>query len=102
MKRTALSLVCCLLAIPALAQWPAGTPEERQGSYPSPTGNPAPMEEMEVHRSEDGRWVTEEGYEVKGFEERDESRPNVNMHHTEPKTSSDDPPHQRATPGELE
>lgn len=102
MKRTLTTLLSLVLAGPVLAQWPEGTPLEERGSYPSPMGNPTPMEKLEVFRTDDGRWVTRDGREVVGFPDDESSIPNRNLHRTDPDNTIDDPPHEWSTPGELE
>lgn len=88
-------------AQPALAQWPAGTPQDDTGSRPSPMGTPAPMKKLETHHNDQGQIVTEDGRVVKGLPEND-SVPNRNMHRTEQDTVTKDPAHYSATPGEIE
>lgn len=73
MKKTLFSLlVSGLIMSPAFAQWPAGTPEERQGAYPSPSGNPAHTEELDTYTDSQGRVRTEEGYPVETSPSGDE------------------------------
>jgi hypothetical protein len=88
-------------ALPAIAQWPAGTPRDDTGARPSPMGNPTPMEKLETHRNEQGQIVTDDGRVVKGMPEND-TVPNRNMHRTEQETLTEDAPHESASPGELE
>ena len=97
----ALTALLASAAQPALAQWPAGTPTDDNGSRPSPMGKPAPMGKLETHRNEQGQIVTEDGRVVKGLPEND-SVPNRNMHRTEQETVTEDPAHYSATPGEIE
>ena len=52
-------------------------------------------------RVEQGQIVTEDGRQVEGLSDSD-SVPNRNLHRTEQDTVTADPPHQSATPGELE
>lgn len=54
-----------LVALPAAAQWPAGTSRDDQGSRPSPMGNPTPQQDVETHRDDQGRVVTEDGKPVR-------------------------------------
>lgn len=96
--------VATLLAtatLPALAQYPAGTPGNDTGTRPSPMGTPAVQEKLETHRNEQGQIVTEDGRLVQGMPEHD-SVPNRNMHHTEQETTTEDRSHYSATPGEIE
>lgn len=103
MKKAAiLMMLIGLLTQPAFAQWPAGTPAKDAGPQSSPMGNPAPQEEMKTHRNEKGELVTEDGRQVKGMPHDENVSPNANMQRTEEEPSSDDPVHQRATPGEAE
>lgn len=97
----AMTMLLVAAAQPAFAQWPAGTPREDTGARPSPMGNPTPQEKLETHRNERGQIVTEDGRVIKGMPEND-SVPNRNMHRTEQETVTDDPPHESATPGEIE
>jgi len=61
-----LSLAVLLAATQqAAAQWPAGTPRQDTGSRPSPMGNPTPQQEVETHRDDQGRVVTEDGKPVR-------------------------------------
>lgn len=106
MNRTLLATLttAALLAMaaqPALAQYPAGTPNEDTGTPPSPRGTPAPQEKLETHRNEQGQIVTKDGRLVKGMPEHD-SVPNRNMHHTEQETTPEERAHYSATPGEIE
>lgn len=96
-----LATTLCLASASVMAQWPAGTPERREGAYPSPMGNPTPSEEMETHRDAEGRVRTEDGREVKGMP-HDEGTPNANMEHTEERHSEGDGAHGSADPGERE
>ncbi|MGN2624310.1 hypothetical protein ACTCUN_14090 [Stutzerimonas balearica] len=66
MNRVVLTFaLTALVALPAAAQWPAGTPRDDQGSRPSPMGNPTPQQEVETHRDDQGRVVTEDGKPVR-------------------------------------
>lgn len=97
----AMATLLATAAQPATAQWPAGTPRDDTGARPSPMGNPTPMEKLETHRNEQGQIVTEDGRVVKGMQD-EETVPNRNMHRTEQDTITADPPHESASPGELE
>jgi len=101
LKTLTLATLLATAAQPAFAQYPAGTPRDDTATRPSPMGTPAPQEKLETHRNEKGQVVTEDGRLVKGMAEND-SVPNRNMHHTEQDTTSEDGPHQSATPGEIE
>lgn len=66
MNRVVLTFaLTALVALSAAAQWPAGTPRDDQGSRPSPMGNPTPQQEVETHRDDQGRVVTEDGKPVR-------------------------------------
>jgi hypothetical protein len=97
----ALAALLCLGAASASAQFPAGTPRDDTGSRPSQMGNPTPQEEMKTYRNEKGELIIEDGRKVKGMQSKD-SVPNRNMQRIEDDTTSEDPPHRSATPGELE
>lgn len=58
------AMLSALVAVPALAQFPAGTPRDDTGSRPSPMGNPTPQEEVETRKDYKGRTVTEDGQPV--------------------------------------
>lgn len=61
MKRLLLSaMLSAMVAAPAMAQFPAGTPRDDTGSRPSPMGNPTPQEEVETRKDHKGRTVTED------------------------------------------
>lgn len=66
-------------ATAAMAQAPAGTPEDGTGSTSSGSGNPAPQQELETHESggkiriEDGREVNTEAGNVNNDAGRDDS-----------------------------
>lgn len=63
-----LSLVVALgglLALPAFAQYPAGTPDKDRAAQPSTMGNPTPQEEVKTRKDAQGRTVTEDGRLVK-------------------------------------
>ncbi len=97
-----ISMATLFLSVPhAAAQWPAGTPRDDTGSRASQMGIPTPQEKLETHRNEQGQIVTEDGRPVEGLSDS-ESVPNRNLHRTEQDTVTADPPHQSATPGELE
>src|SRR5690606_20570422 len=65
MKRLMLTaILSALIATPAMAQFPAGTPRDDTGSRPSPMGNPTPQEEVETRKDHEGRTVTEDGRPV--------------------------------------
>lgn len=65
MSRLALTFALSgLLAMPAFAQYPAGTAGDDRGSPPSSMGNPTPQEEVKTHTDEQGRTVTEDGRPV--------------------------------------
>ena len=97
----ALAALVSLCASAVHAQWPAGTPRDDTGSRPSPMGNPTPQQEMETYRNEKGELVIEDGRKVQGLESQD-SVPNRNMQRIEDDTTTQDPPHRSATPGEQE
>ncbi|MCD1610424.1 hypothetical protein [Stutzerimonas kunmingensis] len=62
MKKTMLTaILSAMVALPAMAQFPAGTPRDDTGSRPSPMGNPTPQEEVETRQDDQGRTVTEDG-----------------------------------------
>lgn len=86
-----------LVATAAFAQHPAGTPEDSQGSWPSPTGNPAHQEQVETHKDHKGRTVTEDGRPVAQPEGSD-SDSKDSTRHTSP-GGMDDP---ASDPGTLE
>lgn len=46
------------------ADAPAGTPDHERGSASSPSGNPAPQEDVETRRDEDGNVRTLDGRPV--------------------------------------
>lgn len=65
MKKSILIIaLTTLVAAPAFAQYPAGTPEDRQGAQPSTMGNPTPQETLETQKDHKGRTVTEDGHIV--------------------------------------
>jgi len=65
MQKSSLALVLAgVLTMPALAQYPAGTPGDDRASPPSTMGNPTPHEEVETRKDEQGRTVTEDGRPV--------------------------------------
>jgi len=65
MKKSILIIaLSTLVAAPAFAQHPAGTPEDREGSSSSTMGNPAPQETVETQKDHKGRTVTEDGRPV--------------------------------------
>lgn len=68
----AVALASLLASSAALAQWPAGTPEDRRGSPPSTMGNPTPQETVETGRDHEGRLVTEDGQPVETMREDDD------------------------------
>ncbi|MBU2014070.1 MAG: hypothetical protein KJ595_17980 [Gammaproteobacteria bacterium] len=62
MKKTMLTAILSgLVALPAMAQFPAGTPRDDTGSRPSTMGNPTPQEEVETRQDDQGRTVTKDG-----------------------------------------
>ncbi|WP_278396192.1 hypothetical protein [Stutzerimonas kunmingensis] len=62
MKKSMLTAILSgLVALPAMAQFPAGTPRDDTGSRPSTMGNPTPQEEVETRQDDQGRTVTEDG-----------------------------------------
>ncbi|MBE7377114.1 hypothetical protein [Pseudomonas lopnurensis] len=74
MKRLVLTVALSgLIALPAMAQFPAGTPEDDQGSAPSPMGNPTPQEEVETRKDHKGRTVTDDGRPVAPTNDEQES-----------------------------
>lgn len=98
---TSLAIATLIAAAqPALVQG-AGILQDDTGTRPSQMGTPTPQEKLETHKNEQGQVVTEDGRLVKGLPEND-SVPNRNMHRTEQDTITADPPHESATPGELE
>lgn len=81
MKRLMLTaILSALIATPALAQWPAGTPRDDTGSRPSPMGNPTPQEEVETRKDHKGRTVTEDGRPVAPVGDKDEKSTDPNRH----------------------
>lgn len=62
MKKTMLTAILSgLVALPAMAQFPAGTPRDDTSSRPSTMGNPTPQEEVETRQDDQGRTVTKDG-----------------------------------------
>ncbi|WP_278390180.1 hypothetical protein [Stutzerimonas kunmingensis] len=60
MKKTMLTAILSgLVALPAMAQFPAGTDDT--GSRPSTMGNPTPQEEVETRQDDQGRTVIKDG-----------------------------------------
>ncbi|MBF8163660.1 hypothetical protein [Ectopseudomonas hydrolytica] len=67
MSQAHLALLLCsafALSSHAHAQAPAGTEESGRGSVSSPSGNPAPQEELETYRDADGKVRTQDGRPV--------------------------------------
>ncbi|MCF7202500.1 hypothetical protein [Pseudomonas oligotrophica] len=99
MKRLILTLaLSTVVALPAAAQWPAGTPRDDQGSPPSPSGNPAPQEEVETRRDHQGRLVTEDGKPVRNGTEEDADSSEQPDRHSAPGGPNDD----STSPGSIE
>lgn len=81
MKRLLLTAILnALVAAPAIAQFPAGTPRDGTGSRPSTMGNPTPQEEVETRTDEQGRTVTEDGRPVAPPMGEDENSTDPNRH----------------------
>lgn len=74
------AILGAVLAAPALAQFPAGTPRDDTGSRPSPMGNPTPQEEVETRKDHQGRTVTEDGRPVAPQPDRDERSTDPDRH----------------------
>ncbi|MFC3607313.1 hypothetical protein [Stutzerimonas tarimensis] len=105
MKKSSLFtlLISGVFATSALAQWPAGTPEERRGAYPSPSGNPTHMEELDTYTDSQGRVRTEEGYPVETAPSGDEGTSWSTERNDTDRFSSPGGPHDDATsPGTTE
>lgn len=86
-----------MAASAAFAQWPAGTPEERRGSQPSPMGNPTPQESVETERDRDGRLVTEDGLPVETMQDENDPALSPDRH-----SSPGGPNDPGSDPGTLE
>lgn len=95
-----LAFATLIAAQPAFVQG-AGIFRDDSGTRPSQMGTPTPQKKLETHKNEKGQVVIEDGRVVKGLPEND-TVPNRNMHRTEQETITADPPHESATPGELE
>jgi hypothetical protein len=74
------AILSALIALPALAQFPAGTPRDDTGSRPSTMGNPTPQEKVETRKDHQGRTVTEDGRLVVPQPGREESSTDPTRH----------------------
>lgn len=77
------AVLASLISIPALAQWPAGTPEDADASRPSPMGTPTPQQELETHVNSRGEVVTEDGRKVRVMP-NSEVGPGMSTEHSAP------------------
>jgi len=83
MKRLMLtSILSALVALPVMAQFPAGTPRDDTGSRPSTMGNPTPQEEVETRKDHEGRTVIEDGRPVAPATGEDEKSTDPTRHST--------------------
>lgn len=95
-----LGALCAAFSFSAQAQPPAGTPGDGRGSVSSPSGNPAPQEEVETRRNADGEVETLDGRPVNT---RDGNMTNDGDRDDSPKHSSPGGPTDEASdPGTRE